>query len=482
MSPCGVTPKFCSPQCRVDAEAARHKADRAARRAGQSALSAAGQFRTHATLRLAPAPASAAMPCAMRSATPFGTRHGHSGRRRVPTAAKSFPPAGGAARSSAPGSAGPPPGQPDGGSGHPHTCASTTTRSRWRSTTLSSRRRTACALCRTDTPRGQGGWHVDHDHVTGQIRGLLCQGCNIAIGLFAHDEQVLTAAISYLDKHGAPDPTPAHRIQSSTVTPNGSLRGTRLQTSSRRQGTVPVPLQVGLGEGGSRRPRGPANVRPMRCALHPRAQELQVLLTLVRGHIPGGRPVRRPRGSPRAAALSDVREEFTPQTSAGLTCSRKCGNDWANAQKQQRKRAQWEQDKSPAASAAATSARPGDEVRCTAHRNARSTRSPHVGARGSPVHAVGSVQGHARPVGRASSESQDGGCTICRTDVPGGKGGWHLDHDHATGQVRGILCHRCNLALGYFGDDRDRVRSAIEYLRRHRALATEYSRSSMIRR
>lgn len=37
-------------------------------------------------------------------------------------------------------------------------------------------------------------------------------------------------------------------------------------------------------------------------------------------------------------------------------------------------------------------------------------------------------------------------CAICATDVPGGHG-WHVDHCHATGRVRGILCSRCNPVL-----------------------------------
>lgn len=59
---------------------------------------------------------------------------------------------------------------------------------------------------------------------------------------------------------------------------------------------------------------------------------------------------------------------------------------------------------------------------------------------------------------------QDNRCAICRTDVAGGKGGWHLDHSHETGTVRGLLCHHCNLALGNFEDDPSRLRNAIAYL------------------
>ena len=58
---------------------------------------------------------------------------------------------------------------------------------------------------------------------------------------------------------------------------------------------------------------------------------------------------------------------------------------------------------------------------------------------------------------------QGGGCAICgrkpRPDIS-----LHLDHDHETGQLRGILCFRCNNALGDLDDDEALLQGALRYV------------------
>ena len=61
--------------------------------------------------------------------------------------------------------------------------------------------------------------------------------------------------------------------------------------------------------------------------------------------------------------------------------------------------------------------------------------------------------------------AQGGKCAICKTDKPQHRHGLMcVDHDHSTGAVRGLLCHPCNMMLGWSKDDVSRLRSAATYL------------------
>jgi hypothetical protein len=58
----------------------------------------------------------------------------------------------------------------------------------------------------------------------------------------------------------------------------------------------------------------------------------------------------------------------------------------------------------------------------------------------------------------------------CHTVDPGGKyGTWHVDHDHITGKIRGLLCASCNLTLGNAKDDVNRLEGLVAYLKIHTA-------------
>lgn len=60
-----------------------------------------------------------------------------------------------------------------------------------------------CDICGAAKPGGRGSFSVDHDHLTGEVRGSLCHSCNTALGHFRDDPQLLRAAARYVEKHNA---------------------------------------------------------------------------------------------------------------------------------------------------------------------------------------------------------------------------------------------------------------------------------------
>lgn len=58
-------------------------------------------------------------------------------------------------------------------------------------------------------------------------------------------------------------------------------------------------------------------------------------------------------------------------------------------------------------------------------------------------------------------------CEICgHSDAPAPRQRLVVDHDHATGKIRGALCRKCNLAIAHLKDSAETAQAAADYLRR----------------
>lgn len=148
------------------------------------------------------------------------------------------------------------------------------------------------------------------------------------------------------------------------------------------------------------------------------------------------------------------------------TCSQACRVAWQNEKRQAVRRSVWLAVKQPCRHCGgeiADTARTGSlycSQRCKKQALDARWRAKSPGYMRQYLYGV-------TPEQYAELLDQQGNrCAICRTDAPGGKGGWHVDHDHATGRVRGLLCHSCNIMLGHANDDPARLQSALEYLTR----------------
>lgn len=70
----------------------------------------------------------------------------------------------------------------------------------------------------------------------------------------------------------------------------------------------------------------------------------------------------------------------------------------------------------------------------------------------------------------AQRQTQGGLCALCRK-----RPATHIDHDHATGQFRGLLCLQCNSALGVLGDNAEGLSRALAYVSSPKADSTSGS-------
>jgi hypothetical protein len=62
-------------------------------------------------------------------------------------------------------------------------------------------------------------------------------------------------------------------------------------------------------------------------------------------------------------------------------------------------------------------------------------------------------------------ESQNNSCKVCGTPAKNNtKGKLYIDHCHTTNKVRGLLCMKCNSALGLLNDDKKLIQNLLDYL------------------
>ncbi len=62
---------------------------------------------------------------------------------------------------------------------------------------MTARQHGVCAVCGGKNRNGRR-LAVDHDHVSGNVRGLLCSDCNAGIGLFKESPEIMLSAMAYL--------------------------------------------------------------------------------------------------------------------------------------------------------------------------------------------------------------------------------------------------------------------------------------------
>jgi hypothetical protein len=80
---------------------------------------------------------------------------------------------------------------------------------------------------------------------------------------------------------------------------------------------------------------------------------------------------------------------------------------------------------------------------------------------------------------RSMLEAQGGVCAVClKPETMSARSRWvknttktralAVDHDHKTGAVRGLLCHRCNTTLGHMEDDPELITALLHYIMKHK--------------
>lgn len=98
--------------------------------------------------------------------------------------------------------------------------------------------------------------------------------------------------------------------------------------------------------------------------------------------------------------------------------------------------------------------------------------NPERADRARHAHTMRAFYGITPEQYEAMLTAQDGKCAICGEGEPAAHGRTgrqfrlSVDHDHSTGRVRGLLCQKCNRAIGLMGDNTETLRRALDYLER----------------
>ena len=58
-----------------------------------------------------------------------------------------------------------------------------------------------CPICTRPPTDKRKRWCLDHDHVTGRLRGIVCLSCNIGLGQFSNNPYILRRAAEYIERH-----------------------------------------------------------------------------------------------------------------------------------------------------------------------------------------------------------------------------------------------------------------------------------------
>lgn len=109
------------------------------------------------------------------------------------------------------------------------------------------------------------------------------------------------------------------------------------------------------------------------------------------------------------------------------------------------------------------------------------TPNPRIGSNGYEIHykvcnicsQLKSKYNLTTPERDALGDAVDWNCVICLSDMRRVEQGDKtrtirdavVDHCHTTGKVRGLICAQCNRGLGYFNDDYNNLKKAMEYLK-----------------